>query len=181
MHQPVLETPRLLLRPFVLADAPAVQRLAGAPEVAEMTMTIPFPYPDGLAEQWIRTHPEHFAKGDAATWAITLRDTSDLIGSISLVIERRNERAEMGYWLGVPYWNQGYMTEAAAAVLESGFTTLELHRIYASHFTRNPASGRVMQKIGMRYEGCRRGHVRRGARWEDLAVYGILRDDWQAP
>ncbi len=146
-----------------------------------MTLRIPHPYSDGLAEQWIRTHPETFANGDGATWALTLRDTSELIGAIGLEIDRQNAHAEMGYWLGVPYWNQGYTTEAAAAVLEYGFTVLDLHRIHASHFTRNPASGRVMQKIGMQYEGCRREHVRKGDGWEDIAVYGILRHEWQTP
>ncbi len=179
MDQPVLETPRLHLRPFVLADAPVVQRLAGAPEVADTTLLIPHPYPDGAAEQWIRTHPDSFANRRDAVWAITLRDTTELIGAISLAIDERDQRGELGYWLGVPYWGHGYMTEATAAVIEFGFTILDLHRIQARHFTRNPASGRVMQKLGMQYEGCLREHARKGDHFEDLAYYGILRHEWQ--
>jgi RimJ/RimL family protein N-acetyltransferase len=175
MQQPTLETPRLLLRPFTIADAPAVQRLAGTREIADTTLNIPHPYPDGAAEQWIATHPENFANGTAASFAIVLRASSALCGAISLHIEQRHQHAELGYWLGVDYWNQGYATEAATALLGYGFTVLQLHRIYARHFTRNPASGRVMQKLGMTFEGIQREHVLNGSQFEDLACYGILR------
>lgn len=93
-------------------------------------------------------------------------------------INQRHRRAEMGYWLGVPYWNRGYMTEAGRAMLAYGFGELELHRIHARHFTRNPASGRVLRKLGMTYEGTQREHVQKGEGFEDLANYGILRREW---
>jgi [ribosomal protein S5]-alanine N-acetyltransferase len=178
MQQPTIETARLILRPFTLADAPAVQRLAGAREVADTTLNIPHPYPDGAAEQWIATHAENFNVGDSATFAIALRTTSELCGAIGLDISRRHRRAELAYWTGVPYWNQGYATEAAAALLTYGFTALQLHRIHARHVTRNPASGRVMQKIGMTLEGIQREHFHKGDRFEDVANYGILRQEW---
>jgi [ribosomal protein S5]-alanine N-acetyltransferase len=179
MQQPNLETARLVLRPFTLADALAVQRLAGVYEVADMTLNIPHPYPDGAADEWIATHPDNFAAGTAVTFAITLRETAELCGGIGLHITQRHMHAELGYWLGLPYWNRGYTTEAAAALLNYGFTVLGLHRIHAHHFTRNPASGRVMQKLGMTFEGVLREHVRKGERFEDLASYGILRREWQ--
>ena len=80
----------------------------------------------------------------------------------------------------MPYWRQGYATEAARAMVGHAFTATEMHRVMAQHVTRNPASGRVMQKIGMRYEGRLRDHVRRWDRYEDVEVYGILRDEWDA-
>jgi [ribosomal protein S5]-alanine N-acetyltransferase len=178
MPLPTIDTARLTLRPFSLADAPTVQRLAGAREVADTTLNIPHPYPDGAADQWIATHAENFTAGDGATFAIVLRATSELCGAIGLDISRRHRRAELAYWIGVPYWNQGYATEAAAALLAYGFTTLQLHRIHARHVTRNPASGRVMQKIGMTFEGIQREHFLKGDRFEDVANYGILRDEW---
>jgi RimJ/RimL family protein N-acetyltransferase len=85
----------------------------------------------------------------------------------------------MGYWIGAPYWNRGYATEAARAVLRFAFDTVGLHRIYATHFTRNPASGRVMEKTGMQREGVWREHLMRGERFEDAVVYGILREEWR--
>ena len=83
----------------------------------------------------------------------------------------------MGYWMGVPYWNHGYCSEAARALVAHGFQQMGLHRIYAFHFVRNPASGRVMQKAGMTYEGTLRQHVKKWERYEDLTAYGILRSE----
>ena len=177
--QPVLETPRLLLRPFTLTDAPEVQRLAGAPEIAEMTLNVPHPYADGMAEAWIGGHAARFAAGEAVTFAIAARDEGRLLGCIGLVMAPRHHRAELGYWLGVPFWNQGYMTEAAGAVVSYAFGTLSLHKITASHLARNPASGRVMEKIGMTREGVLRQHAVKNGRLEDLVVYGLLSSDQQ--
>jgi len=177
MQQPVLETPRLLLRPFALSDAPEVQRLAGAPEVADTTLNLPHPYGEGVAEAWISGHAARFASGEGVNYAITLRGAGALVGSISLLVTRRHRRAELGYWLGVPFWSRGYMTEAAGALVEHGFSLLDLHKIEATHMTRNPASGRVMEKIGMAREGLLRGHVLKNGSPEDLVVYGLLNSE----
>jgi ribosomal-protein-alanine N-acetyltransferase len=107
-----------------------------------------------MAEEWISTHQEKFERGELVNFAIVLRNDDMLIGAIGLVINQQHENAELGYWIGKPYWGNGYCTEAAKAVLHYGFTVLGLNRIYASHMSRNPASGRVMEKIGMKYEGC---------------------------
>ena len=176
-RQPTIETDKLILRPFAISDAPEVQRLAGDEAIASTTINIPHPYEDGAAEAWISKHAERYASGDMCEFAITLRDNGALIGAIMLAVEQRHSRAELGYWIGVPYWGNGYCTEAARAMLEFGFNTLGLNRIHAVHFARNPASGRVLQKIGLRREGCFRQHVLKWDRFEDLEVYGILRDD----
>ncbi|GAB4450438.1 MAG: hypothetical protein OHK0015_55710 [Chloroflexi bacterium OHK40] len=177
---PVLETDRLRLRPLELADAPAVQRLAGHPAIADTTLNIPHPYPDGLAEQWIAGRAEVARGGSGVTWAIADRATAELYGAISLAITWQHVHAELGYWLGVPYWGRGYTTEAAAAVIAYAFSALGLNRVVARHLPRNPASGRVMQKNGMRYEGVQRQHIRKGDRFEDLVCYGVLREEWAA-
>lgn len=175
MEQPVLETPRLLLRPFVLSDSSEVQRLAGAPEVADTTLNLPHPYGEGVAEAWIGSHAARFAEGAGVNYAITLRADGALMGSVGLLVTRRHRRAELGYWLGVPFWGRGYMTEAAGALVQCGFSLLDLHKIEAARMTRNPASGRVMEKIGMTREGLLRGHVFKNGVYEDLAVYGIVK------
>jgi RimJ/RimL family protein N-acetyltransferase len=168
-----------VLRPFTLADAPAVRQLAGEFAVADTTLHIPHPYPPEAAENWIRTHPERFAQGVGISFAIVLRETDELCGAIGLHPEPPHQRAEIGYWLGVPYWNRGIMTEAAEAILAYGFKALGLNRIFATHFTRNPASGRVMQKIGMTFEGILREHLRKDDHFEDVANYSILRREWE--
>ncbi len=89
--------------------------------------------------------------------------------------------AEMGYWIGVPFWGRGYCTEAAQRVIEYGFEDLNLNRIQGTHYTDNPASGRVMVKLGMAYEGCRRQHTRKDGAFKDINLYGLLRQDWSGP
>jgi [ribosomal protein S5]-alanine N-acetyltransferase len=175
--QPVLETERLRLRPFQLTDAKDVQLLAGDREVASTTRLIPHPYPDGLAEQWISSLAELYAKGRSASFAITLKD-GRVLGAIGLSIEPTDRHAEVGYWVGRPYWNQGYCTEAGRAVLQFGFETLGLQRIFAHYMARNPASGRVMEKLGMQREGCLRQHRFKLGKFEDLILCGLLRSEY---
>lgn len=177
---PTLTTERLVLRAYVFDDAPTVQRLAGAPEVAETTLNIPHPYPDGAAEEWISKHAPAFAEGKAADWAITLADTGELLGSIGLIFDEVHRRAEMGYWVAAPHWGKGYCTEAAKRVLNYGFNERGLLRVCAHHFGSNPASGRIMQKIGMKYEGTLRHHIKKWDRYEDAVWYGILRDEFDS-
>lgn len=177
--QPTIETDRLILRPFSLADAVDVYRLAGERDIAATTQNIPHPYPEDLASHWIETHAGDFARGIAAHFAIALRPSDRLCGAIGLVLDTDNNCGELGYWIGKPYWRRGYCTEAALAVVKFGFEVLQLHRIHSSHFAANVASGRVMQKIGMSCEGCLRQHVRKWGTFEDIVLYGIVREDWQ--
>lgn len=176
--QPELETRRLILRPFAPDDAPDVQRLAGAPEIASTTLNIPHPYEDGMAEAWIATHRKMFETESGATWAITLKPVGDLAGAVSLRgIRPRFHRAELSYWVGRPFWNRGYCTEAVKVVIAFGFESFGLSRVFATHLDRNPASGRVLEKAGMRLEGRMRGHVIKDGFPENLVMYGILRGD----
>jgi len=170
-----LTTERLLLRPFTLADAPAVQRLAGAREVALNTLLIPHPYPEGAAEAWISKPSDP----NNVTFAITLRDGGELVGAMGLVVGREHDRAEIGYWIAVEHWNRGYATEAAREVMRYGFEELNINRIFAMYFARNAASGRVMQKLGMRHEGSLREHLVKWGERIDVELYGILRSDWR--
>ena len=174
---PILETTRLRLRPFTPADAPLVEELAGAREVAVTTLNIPHPYPRGAAEEWISAHGPDAERGDAIVWAITLRSDAALLGAIRLGVHKVHQRAEMGYWLGVPFWNQGYTTEAARRVVAYGFAGLGLYRVQATCLPRNTASARVMVKAGLCYEGLLRGYVRKGEIFEDIAMYALLRQD----
>jgi [ribosomal protein S5]-alanine N-acetyltransferase len=179
LQRPTLQTPRLILRPFHLEDAVTVQSLAGTREVARFTLSVPHPYEDGMAEAWIERHEAECIEKQLFNFAITLRDSGELCGAMSLGLAPRAQRAEIGYWLGVPFWGQGYCTEAARAVVNYGFDALELNRIYANHFATNPASGRVMQKIGMRHEGTLRQHFYKWGVFVDAEYYGLLRSDWE--
>jgi RimJ/RimL family protein N-acetyltransferase len=176
---PTLQTRRLILRAFDLHDAPDVQRLAGERAIAATTSTIPHPYPDGVAEAWIAAQPELLARAESLVYAVTLLEDGRLIGAVGLGLQTEHKHAELGYWIGRPYWGKGYCTEAAAEVLHFAFETLRVHRVYAVHFASNPASGRVMQKLGMRYEGRRRQHILKWGRFEDLENYALLLPEYE--
>lgn len=174
---PTIELERVVLRPFNLADAKAVQELAGDRSIAEMTLNIPHPYEDGIAERWIKTHVKTLNENHIYTLAIAHKEENYLIGSITLSIHEF-DRSELGYWVGKKYWNNGYCTEAALGLMRFGFEELNLNRIYAFHLSKNPASGRVMQKTGMKYEGLLRQHIKKWGEYEDLCCYGILREEF---
>jgi len=175
---PMLTTTRLLLRSFTLVDAPDVHLLAGAREAASTTLHIPHPYTRAMAVEWISTSAESYAHGVLVNFAIVRRLDQVLMGCVGLDIDPQHANAELGYWLGIPFWGSGYGTEAARAVLQHGFETLLLHRIHAAHMTRNPASGRILQKIGMTYEGCLRQQIRKWGVFEDIALYGMLDQEY---
>jgi [ribosomal protein S5]-alanine N-acetyltransferase len=172
---PTLETTRLILRPYREADIPELVPLIGAREVAATTLRIPHPYTEENARAFLELTQE-----PGKIWlAATLRRDGRQIGGIGLRVDDQHQHAELGYWIGVPYWGNGYATEGAREILRYGFEDLGLHRIFASHFEHNPASGRILVKLGMRYEGCEREHLRKWDRFVDSELYGILRHEWQ--
>ncbi|HEX5032999.1 MAG TPA: GNAT family N-acetyltransferase [bacterium] len=169
MALPTLETPRLFLRPFELWDALEVQRLAGDFRIADTTLRIPHPYEDGMAEAWIAQRA--LDPGDELVFAIVRKQDAALVGAIGLIL--RGEEAELGYWIGVPYWNQGYASEAGAEILRHAFSKLRLNRVYANHFERNPASGRVLRKLGMQPDPTGPTQVEKDGRIEKVVPYAI--------
>ena len=173
---PSLETARLKIRPYSDADIPELLPLIGTREVAATTLRIAHPY----TEQDARAFLELAKEPDKMWLAITLRTDGRQIGGMGLRLDPQHLHAELGYWLGVPYWGQGYATEAAREMLRYGFEDLGLHRVFASHFKHNPTSGRILQKIGMRHEGCQREHMRKWDQFVDSELYGILRQEWDS-
>jgi RimJ/RimL family protein N-acetyltransferase len=141
-----LQTARLLLRSFQHGDVPAIVRLAGTPEIAATTIHIPHPYSQDDAEKFLDGVDDECHLGRSAVFAVTILSSGELCGGAGLTISIEHHRAELGYWIGVPYWGRGFATEAAGAVMAFGFNTLRLHRIYASHFANNTASQRVLKK-----------------------------------
>jgi len=177
-EQPSLTTERLILRPFTADDAPAVEGMVGEREIALNTLMIPHPYPPGAAAEWIAKQPQRYANGEESTFAITRRKEGDLVGAVGLIIRTEHDKGEFGYWIGKQFWGRGYATEATAAVIRYGFEELSLNRIFAVHFSRNPSSGRVMLKNGMRHEGTLRQDLKKWGEYVDMEAYGILRSEW---
>jgi [ribosomal protein S5]-alanine N-acetyltransferase len=173
-----LSTERLILRKLETTDAKRIEELARDYDVAKTTLNIPHPYPKGSAVVFIHSVKESESKGKLVTYAITKKDTNELIGLMAISINSTFNRGELAYWVGKPYWGQGYGTEAAKALLQYGFEVLQLNRIYAQSFTTNPGSWRIMEKIGLKYEGTLRQHVSRFGQYYDLAQYGILNEEF---
>jgi ribosomal-protein-alanine N-acetyltransferase len=177
---PVLETERLILRRLELSDAPLVFEYMKDREIALNTLLIPYPYPDGAAEDWINGTQEAEEHGDDFTFAVTRKADGLFMGACGVHRIPEHQRAEIGYWLGKPHWGQGYMSEAARRVIQFGFEELGLNRIYAGYFTRNPASRRVMEKAGMTYEGTYRQNVLKWGDFVDVGACAILRSEYDA-
>lgn len=169
-----LTTDRLVLRPFTLADTGRIQELLSTPEVADTTLNIAFPYPEGAAEGWIATHEQAARDQQGWTWAVGRRSEEELMGAIGLGVATAHRRGALGYWLGVPFWNQGYMSEAARRVVAFGFEDLGLHRIEAACMTRNPASARVMENAGLVHESTARDYILKNGRFEDISTYALI-------
>jgi len=144
---PVLETKRLALRAARLEDAKAVAALANDRRIAENTARIPYPYQLADAEQFIAGASK---KGEAA-YLVTLRDGT-IVGACGLMF-REDDAPEIGYWLGVPYWNKGYATEALHALIDYAFTDLTHDAVQAGARVTNPASRRVLEKCGFQWTG----------------------------
>ncbi|AWB44656.1 GNAT family N-acetyltransferase [Paenibacillus sp. CAA11] len=175
---PTILLERLTLRPFSLEDAPAVQALAGDQYVAATTLYIPHPYEDGIAEEWIRTHTANFHEGRVLELAIVHTEEQYLVGAISIALNKNFDHGELGYWIGQKYKGQGYCTEAARGIVTYAFEEMDLNRIFGRHLANNPASGKVMQKLGMQYEGRLRQHVKKWGKYEDLLHYGLLKNEY---
>jgi ribosomal-protein-alanine N-acetyltransferase len=173
-EQPFLRTQRLLLRPFLPSDADDVHEIVSEREIAYNTAHIPHPYPEGMAAEWVERVAARWHTDENAVFAVTLPPDGRLVAAVGLEMAPPHRRAELGYWVAREDWNRGYASEAAAAVVQFGFRVLRLNRVSAHHYSRNPASGKVLQKIGMRWEGRQRQHVLKWGVFEDIEMYGIL-------
>jgi RimJ/RimL family protein N-acetyltransferase len=161
-------------------DGPRVEELLRDPEIADGTAGVPYPYPAGEAARWIRSHRAEWRRGEGATFGIVERASGALVGALGLTVHASNNAAELGCWIGVAWWNRGYMTEATRAILDYAFAGMGLNRVFAFHLTRNPAPAHAMEKVGMSFEGVQRQALRKRRVYEDLATYGIVRSDWEA-
>jgi ribosomal-protein-alanine N-acetyltransferase len=176
--QPGLATGRLVLRALAPEDSVQIASLAGDSGVSGNLLEIPHPSTEREAGEWIAGLAAAREEGGEMVYGISLRDSGDLIGLAALMnINTEHSRAKLGYWIGKPYWNSGYATEAVSALIGFGFRVMGLNRIYAFYLAGNPASGRVLEKCGMRHEGVLRQHVKRQQGYVDIAVCGILRDE----
>ncbi|MDR0227734.1 MAG: GNAT family N-acetyltransferase [Flavobacteriaceae bacterium] len=170
-----LQTERLILNQPHTDDISRLVEIMKNPIYNKNTTNIPFPYTKENGEFWVNLAIDSLASESAYIFAIRLKDNPTIIGGIGLGIDKANNKAEMGYWLDEQYWNTGMVTEAAKALIQFGFDTLQLHKIFATHFTYNEASGRIMQKIGMQQEGVLKGQILKNEKYLDLITYAVIK------
>ena len=176
---PVLNTPRLILRPVSLRDAQDIYDYSRDPEVARHVL---WDAHRSVADSraYIRFIQRQYRDGTPSSYAIVLRETNRVVGTIGfMAYSEENATVEVGYSLARSLWNRGLMTEALDALLALSFDTMRLHRVEAQYEVANPASGHVMRKCGMRHEGTLRGRIFNKGHFSDVELYAILREDWQ--
>lgn len=177
---PELWTDRLRLRRIEPADAADMFRFLSDEAVTRYFGVETFTHVEE-AERRIYSINAGFRNRQAVRWGITLQDDDVLIGSCGFIYWRRSYRhAAVGYELAQPYWRQGIMTETLSAVLEFGFTTMDLNRIEALVVPQNTPSRTLLQKLGFSHEGVMREYGFWNGRFHDLAVFSLLQREWQA-
>lgn len=174
----VIETERLILRPYTTGDADAMFRNWANSEVVTKYLTwLPHSSPEvsrTLLGLWV----ESYSDPTFYHWGIVQKGNDTVIGDISVVhMDEKTACAELGWCLGQAWWGKGIMPEAGLAVRDFLFDRVGFHRVEARHDKNNPNSGRVMQKIGMQYEGTKRASAVNNQGICDMVLYGILRED----
>lgn len=176
-----LETERLILRRFVTADAMAMYQNWASDDEVTRFLTWPahasIKVTSAVLDGWISS----YGRDDFYQWAIVLKGRGDEpIGSISAVSMNDSiSMVHIGYCIGRRWWHQGITSEALHALIGFFFNCVEANRIESRHDPRNPHSGKVMEKCGMRYEGTMRSADKNNQGICDASWYAILRSDWQ--
>lgn len=176
---PQLGSNRLILRALSIADVPAIVEYAGAYDVAKMTLNIPHPYPEESAHWWINHSHEGFNTGERSTFAIERKEDGQFMGGMGIHISKRDLKATAGYWIGKPFWGHGYATESLKRIIKYGFEEVDgLNRIQANHLIDNLASGRVMEKAGMKQEAILEDYYQKDGKGRTVVQYRILKREW---
>ncbi len=174
---PRIKTERLLLRPFCLYDAKNYFSLATDPEVLHGT-DMPHDLDEGAVREWIVGHPGYWEQRKELFMLATSLESREIVGSVSIFTHERHNKAELGYWIAHHLWGKGYASEATLAMVTFAFKTMNLYRMEANHLLRNPSSGKVLQKLGFKYEGLFRQSYLKDGIYEDLVYYGLMREEF---
>ena len=157
--QPVIETQRLILRPFRISDSERVALLAGDRTVSYMTANIPYPYTTCMASEWINSHVEKFDQRSAVIFAITIKGDDNIVGAVSFPLIKDGV-ATLGYWLGCDYWGKGITLEAAQALISYAKRELNVAELEVQHLVENKQSCSVIKKLGVQYKENKKVSIR---------------------
>ena len=176
----IIETERLVLRPFKKTDAQAMFSNWASDDEVTRYLTWPTHNSVEVTNLLLADWTNHYSENNYYQWAIVLKDNGDEpIGGISVV--ETNEilgNVEIGYCIGRKWWNKGIVTEAFSDLIRFFFEEVGAEKVCARHDVDNPASGRVMQKCGLKFEGVIRRELLAKEKPRDLAHYSILKDEY---
>lgn len=175
---PALETDRLLLRGLSLDDAEDIFEYASDPDVSRYnTWSVHESIED--SKRFLDAVMEEYENHELASWGIFHKADKKLIGTCGIANWLPDQhRAEIGYALSRKYWGKGYMPEAVRSVIAFGFRMMKLNRIEGRCIIPNTASARVMEKVGMKFEGVLRQQLFSKGSFHDVKMYSILREEW---
>lgn len=174
-----IETEHLILRKFTIEDARDMfNNCVNDDKVARFLSWIPHDSADitkKILTGWIK----EYEKPDTYSWCIVLKESSQAVGHIAVnEFSETHERCDIGYYLGRSFWNRGLMTEALKAVIDFLFFEVGMNRIQAKHDAKNPASGKVMEKAGMKYEGTLKKYKKhKDGTFGSSDIYAITKDE----
>lgn len=176
-----LETERLVLRRFTESDAEAAFKNWTSSDAVTKFLRWETYRDISAMRDYINFQLENYKKTDTYDWAIVLKELGEPIGSMGAVAFNEKARSvEIGYCIGEKWWRRGYTSEALSAVIRFFFEEVGVNRVYSEHDPRNPNSGRVMEKCGMKYEGTLRQADFNNTGICDTCVYGILAEEYNA-
>ena len=179
MKLPEIITERLLLNRPVENDLDDfLFQINSSEDYSKNLFNIPFPFAAANSKKWLEHCNLGIESGESLRFAIREKEGRKLIGIIGLHLNKEHQKAELGYWLGKSFWGKGYLTEGLVPILQFGFTSLNLNKIYATHFLSNPGSGKVMQKVGMKLEGLQKQEYLQNREFLDVNRYSILKEDF---
>lgn len=148
--------------------------------IADTMISVPHPFLDQHAREWIQRAEVDYRSGTAYHWGISKISNGAFTGYVTLRdMDHEHSQAELSFWICRKDWGNGYAKEACAKVLDFVFETLKINRVYAHHMVRNPASGKILQHLGFRKEGLLRQRVIKWGKFEDVVLQAILREDWE--
>lgn len=176
---PSLQTDRLTLRKIRISDIPSLLKYVNHKVISDNILNFPYPYLEDDAIFRMNFVLQGFKNEERYVFAIALKETDEFIGEIGIHLDKTNNRAEMGFWIGEPFWSKGYMSEAARRTLQFGFEEVGLNKIYATHFLANPASGKVLINCGMIKEAEMIDHYQHKGIYGSVLQYRLTKKEYE--
>ena len=178
MASQMIETERLHLRALQDDDVPYIIEYAGNKLISDNASRIPYPYTIDDAKTFLKMSNTGHETGNELIFGMISKSEGHLIGCIGLTIDRENDVGELGFWVGQPFWGRGLCTEAGRSVLDHAFRQLALNCVFAVHYPHNVGSAKVIEKLGMTYEGRQRQRLKKADLYMDLATHSILKSEY---